>query len=186
MSYYLDENLITKTEKTIKVQLILGGFMVFGSLGVILDSVFNLGITEEKVALKLLPIYVVILLAFAYVLFRGIQNSMLVSAARTYSKIFLEDKDGIVTQEELCNGRHKESYAVKKELETLFKRLFLIKCSLSSDGNRFSVVLQNANVTENRGFDFIVVKCESCGASSRVRQGSSGRCDYCGSAINGF
>ena len=116
MNYYLDENLITKTEKTIKVQLILGGFMVLGSLGVILNSVFNLGITEEKVALTALPIYAVMLLAFTYVLFRGIQNSMLVSAARTYSKIFLEDPGRTLqrtAQGKLCSKKRTRNIVQK-------------------------------------------------------------------------
>ena len=183
-----------------KLLIFIGGFnSAIFFLGIILcitnynDMRDSLGIAVFSTLLFMIPLVI------------GIRMGRLVRAARRYEPAMRFDEDGMVTVEELSGRTGVAQETVRKELDQLFQKGYMINCvyernaspphvrlldpgpafrvsfsaSMGEDGPKFQA---SAGVG---GGSFVTVHCSSCGAENRIRAGMSGKCSYCGSQIKG-
>ena len=155
---------------------VFGFIWAFGAVG---------GIANYKDLREGLPLYILMLIPHVWMFWRGIVAGRLADAATQYESIFTTDRDGIVTMDELTKQRGKSPEAILKELDEIFKKGYFNNCTLQK-GQNPCVIIRGAARDDERGIGFVEVKCESCGGTTRIRAGSSGKCDYCGSPINAF
>lgn len=122
---------------------------------------------------------VIVLVPSILLLRRGIRAGRNLGLARRYGEIFAQDQDGVVELAELAEQTGKPPERVMAELEELFHRGLFRDCRLQT-GEKPGVVLSSLGQGEQY---FTVVTCANCGAGNRMRYGSRGECEYCGSAL---
>ena len=176
MNNYLDTNTVSKQEQKKKRLLIAGAiitaFFAFGVIG---------GITGYSEDLKDgITIYAVFMIPGLILLYSGYKTGRMNDLARRYETIFSGDRDGFVHIEELTRQTGKDSGKVFSELDSLFGKGYFHDCTLQR-GGQAGVILTGRS--DGEGIDFTVVKCESCGGTNRIRKGTAGVCEYCGSDI---
>ena len=174
---YLSQVVVFEQERKRKICFIAGAigacFFLFGIVE---------GLIGATPALREgLPLYVICFAAFALLLLNGVRVSKRIDAAKRYETIFVADRDGVVTAEELCAQTGKSQDAVFKELETLFQKGFFQNCGLRRGGVPCVIIADAMN--GESGVGFADVTCASCGATTRMRAGSRGHCPYCGKPI---
>ena len=121
---------------------------------------------------------VVMLVPSVWMLGKGIAVGRELALARRYQSIFSFDENGTVTLEELIKQSGRGGAQISAELEKLFRKGYFRGCSLRRAP--LSVMLTG---TEKSGEHYVSVVCPHCGGTTRLRAGSSGKCDYCDSAI---
>lgn len=126
--------------------------------------------------------YVVCLIPSVILLICGFRMKKNIELAQQYNTIFMCDEDGFVDASELAAQTGKPLTKVFQELETLFRKGLFQNCTLQKSGKP-GVVLGNKRIRDENSQGFVVVKCASCGGTSRIRSGMSARCEYCGSEI---
>ena len=80
------------------------------------------------------------------------------------------------------SGKHhrKPPFKILSELEKLFEKGVFCDCTLQKQGMP-CVILSGR---ENSKTSFVYIVCEKCNGTTRIRAGSSGKCEYCGNAIS--
>ena len=174
---YLDEKGVRRLTWKQKRRKIIGACLVgFFGLASILSLVdYVPGLREN------LPVYVGFLIPSVLLLLLGLRAGQDLELARRYNSIFSNDQDGVVEFSELRKATGQEAGQISKDLERLFRLGLFQGCTLRQE-NVPSVVLANA---DEDGAGFVVVTCTHCGAPTRIRAGSSGKCEYCGGRIRG-
>lgn len=124
--------------------------------------------------------YIVMLIPFTLIFIKGIRNGRNLSLVRRYNSIFMCDVDGTVTISELARQTGKPPHKVLSELERLFGMGVFCDCTLQKGGTP-CVILSGR---EGSKTSFVNVVCEKCNGTTRLRAGTSGKCEYCGSAIS--
>lgn len=174
---YLSLSMIAQKRIMQKVLLILGGtlttFFAFGVVGGIFD--YSEGLREG------IPVYVVLMIPGLLLLYKGFAIGRQIGAARRYETIFSADRDGVVAIGELVGQMGKSEIKIFMELEKLFRTGYFVNCSLQRGGVP-CVRIADAMVGES-GVGFMIVTCSNCGGQSRIRAGSRGACQFCGSPI---
>ncbi len=127
------------------------------------------------------PVYISLMFLFAIPLLLGIRKGRLTDTARRYETIFASDRDGVVTLEELATQTGKNGKKVFAELEKLFRKGYFRGCTLQRGGEP-CVIIKDAMEGES-GVGFASVTCRNCGAVTRIRAGSRGKCNFCGAPI---
>ena len=161
---------------------------IYKIIGGILTAIFAFGVIGGLIrytdALRqYLPVYIVFLIPSVYLLSRGFLIQKQINAARQYETVFSADRDGLVTVREIAELTGKQEADVMKELNKLFQNKYFHDCSLQHNGTA-GVILPDA-AKGDQGAGFVTVRCDNCGASTRLRAGSIGRCQYCGAPIKG-
>ncbi len=182
MAKYLNMDQVYRYE-SIADKLVKWGFIgiCFFALGV-LCCFFP--IAGEKVSIKLLPVYIILMAACGIPIYIGKKKNGEISTAMRYEKIFGSDVDGTVTAEELSAQMNKPSFEIFPELDILFKKGYFQNCNLQLGGNP-CVKIDNALDGDNLGTGFVEVKCPNCGGTSHIRVGTNGTCSYCGESLFG-
>ena len=174
---YLNQELIRKTRSKAKFQMIFGiSLLCFHSLGF-------LCVYEGTLPKMYIPLTVTLLVPFIYLIWCAAIHYSFISKAEAYDKIFIKDKDGIITASEMGNVLNKEYFDIFVELEKIFRRGYFVNCTLQQ-GRNPSVIINNAQVGDPKGVGFMQMICPKCGASTRIRANSRGKCEYCGSTIS--
>ena len=75
----------------------------------------------------------------------------------------------------------KATAQILSELERLLEKGYLCNCSLQKTGQ--PCVLLSDGRADIDGSGFVNVVCDICGGTTRLRAGSSGKCEYCGKAL---
>lgn len=158
------------------IQMIIGGFFTAVFLFGIISGVTGY---NEKLRENLIT-NIVMFVPSGLLLLNGIKNGRRASLAYRYNSIFMCDIDGTVTIEELAKQSGKPPFKVISELESLFEKGVFCDCTLQKQG-RPCVILSGR---ENSKTGFVNVVCEKCNGTTRIRAGSSGKCEYCGNAIS--
>ncbi|MBO4289436.1 MAG: hypothetical protein J5865_04960 [Lachnospiraceae bacterium] len=104
-----------------------------------------------------------------------------IETARQYERMFAADRNGEVTLAELARLSGKTPEKVERELDRLFSRNLFENCVLQRTGE--PMVLINDAQMEGPGLGFVFVRCASCGGVSRIREGSRGKCQFCGAPV---
>lgn len=182
-SRYLNREAVELLEKKKKKQSIWGwSLTAFFAAAVVL----SLTEREDETLIQALPFYILCLLLSLLLLWRAYDKAAALAAANRYSAIFDADRDGMVQLQELTGQMGQDSRKVMKQLEKLFRLGLFRGCNLVRAGDTPGVRLGDASLGgSNGGMGFINVQCPSCGGTSRVRAGTVGRCDYCGSPLRG-
>ena len=174
---YLDGNAVRRMERRTKRRTVSGGCLTVFFL---LSTVMALANYSPEIRRGLL-VYVGLLISSVLLLLLGLRDGRDLSLVCRYNDIFCGDQDGVVHLSELTETTGKQAGQLLGELERLFRLGVFQGCTLRQGSNP-AVLLANAGANEN---GFIMVTCPQCGASSRIRAGTSGRCDYCGGALRG-
>lgn len=148
---------------------ILGGFFL---LSVVLS------ITDDELR-EYFFTYLLCFLPFGIMWYRGYSEKQWIEKANRYNTIFECDNDGYVSISELERQTGKNAAAIVADLDTLLNKGYLCKCTLQKQG-QLCVILSAGRVNKS---GFTHVECASCGATGRIRIGSSGKCEYCGSSL---
>ena len=75
----------------------------------------------------------------------------------------------------------KATAQILSELERLVEKGYLCNCSLQKTGQ--PCVLLSDGRADIDGSGFVNAVCDICGGTTRLRAGSSGKCEYCGKAL---
>ena len=173
---YISKAAIARLTLKKHIQIIIGGFFTAVFLFGIISGVTGY---NEKLRDNLIT-NIVMLVPSALMFINGIKNGVRANLARRYDSIFMCDQDGTVTIEELSKQTGKPSYKVLSELEWLFGKGVFRDCTLHKQG--MPCVMLSGR--ENSKTSFVNVVCEKCNGTTRIRAGSSGKCEYCGNAIS--
>lgn len=139
-----------------------------------------MALTDEELKDGLL-IYVLFLIPSGLLWYKGIKLGKLMDLAKRYNSIFECDRDGTVTLSELTKQTGKPSGVMLSEIELLLSKGFLCGCTLQKKCN--PCVILADGIADMEGAAFVNALCPVCGATTRIRSGSSGKCEYCGSPI---
>lgn len=158
------------------IQIIIGGFFTAVFLFGIISGVtgYNENLRDNLIT------NVVMIVPSALLLLNGIKNGRVAARAYRYNSIFMCDVDGTVTINELANQSGKPPFKVISELEKLFEKGVFCDCTLQKQGSP-CVILSGR---EGSKTGFVNIVCEKCNGTTRIRAGSSGKCEYCGNAIS--
>ena len=128
-----------------------------------------------------LIVYVALLIPSVLLLYKGMKDGALTDLANRYNSIFECDRDGVVTISELTKQMGKATPKILSELEWLLEKGYLCNCSLQKTGQP-CIILSDGRADID-GSGFVNVVCDICGGTTRLRAGSSGKCEYCGKAL---
>lgn len=173
---YISNDVLGRLSFKKNIQVVVGGFFttffLLGIIGGLMkdDQVFWDGLISG----------IIILLPFVLLFLSGIRNSRKIGLARRYNLIFMCDGDGTVTVHELANQIGKPSVKVLSQLEWLFRKGVFCDCTLQQGGEP-CVILSGRTGSKT---SFVNVVCEKCNGTTRLRAGTFGKCEYCGSAIS--
>ena len=173
---YISKIAIARLTLKKHIQMIIGGFFTAVFLFGIISGVTGY---NEKLRDNLIT-NIVMLVPSALLLINGIKNGRMAGRAYRYNSIFMCDIDGTVTIEELARQAGKMPFKVLSELEKLFEKGVFRDCTLQKQGLP-CVILSGR---ENSKTSFVNVVCEKCNGTTRIRAGTSGKCEYCGNAIS--
>lgn len=157
--------------------------LIFLSVGPILFFLFAVleGIFGSDPVLRdSLVTSLIIEMLFVLMLLAGLRYERKLSLVRRYNQIFMCDKDGVVTMAELSRQMGKPEEKILSELKWLFKHSLFCDCTLQVGGDP-CVILSGESGSRS---SFVNVICDKCNGTTRLRAGTSGKCDYCGSAIS--
>ena len=174
---YLKDEAVRTNERRKKRQITAGAiitaFFGFGVVG---------GIADYEGLREGISMYAVFLIPGIVLLLSGFNIGRMIDAARRYNGIFSADRDGVVTCDELGGQLGMDENRIFKELEVLFRKGFFQNCTLQRGGSP-CVIISDAMIGED-GVGFISAMCPACGAVTRIRAGSRGKCSYCGAPIS--
>lgn len=107
---------------------------------------------------------------------------------RYESYVFLLSERHTITVEELAFITGQEPEAVQKGISEMVKKRYIYKLDVSRNGRAVAYIQHTAielmdDITKKKK-KRVSVKCESCGAVSKVPVGESGACEYCGTNIH--
>lgn len=174
---YLSKKTLVKAGIRKRIMVIVGGILTV----LFATSVFMAIMDSGNELRQNLTVYVALLIPSVLLLYKGIKAGVLTDLANRYNSIFECDRDGIVTIVELGKQTGKANANILSELERLIEKGYLCNCSLQKTGQP-CVILSDGTVAGN-GSGFVNVVCDICGGTTRLRAGSSGRCEYCGKAL---
>ena len=173
---YISKIAIARLTLKKHIQMIIGGFFTAVFLFGIISGVtgYNENLRDNLIT------NIVMLVPSALLLINGIKNGRMAGRAYRYNSIFMCDIDGTVTIEELARQAGKMPFKVLSELEKPFEKGVFRDCTLQKQGLP-CVILSGR---ENSKTSFVNVVCEKCNGTTRIRAGTSGKCEYCGNAIS--
>lgn len=174
---YLSKKTLVKAGIKKRIMVISGGILTVLFATSVLMAIMDSG-NELR---QNLIIYVALLIPSVLLLYQGMKAGSLTDLANRYNSIFECDRDGVVTISELTKQTGKATSKILSELEHLLEKGYLCNCSLQKNGQP-CVILSDGTAGKD-GSGFVNVVCDVCGGTTRLRAGSSGRCEYCGSAL---
>ena len=174
---YLSKKTLVKAGIRKRIMVISGGILTVLFATSVLMAILDSG-NELR---QNLIVYVALLIPSALLLYKGMKAGVLTDLANLYNSIFECDRDGVVTISEFTKQTGKASPQILSELERLLEKGYLCNCSLQKTGQP-RVILSDGTAAGN-GSGFVNVICDVCGGTTRLRAESSGRCEYCGSAL---
>ena len=180
---YLDPVTVDRLDRRKRKQKGWGiGLTIFSLLGVY----WSLTAKEGEAMYGDLPFYLGWLAASLIPLVLGIRNQLLLTTVLRCNAVFETDLSGVVGMGELQRQTRQSEGLLLARLHRAFDKGVFVNCSLDYSGERPCVKLAEETMEQRRlERSFLHVKCACCGGTSRLRRGTVGKCDYCGSPIRG-
>ncbi|MDY3014518.1 MAG: hypothetical protein SOR61_04900 [Evtepia sp.] len=173
---YISRAVFEKLARRKNMQMGIGGFfMAFYLFGIVMGLV-----GDDQDLRDGLVSSIVIFALFTLLFVLGARNAKKIGLVNRYNQIFMCDADGTVTMEELARQVGKPPEKVISELEWLFQKGVFCDCTLQKEG-RPGVILSGRADSKT---SFVNVVCEQCNGTTRLRAGTYGKCEYCGSPIS--
>jgi ribosomal protein S27AE len=173
---YLNQKIISKNQVKAKAQMIIGVVMnLFYCCGVY-------AVIDGSAPKFYFALYIALMVPGFYLIWCSVQNKKWIKKAIKYDEIFAQDKDGVITAREMGDKLGMKYFDLFIELEKIFRRGYFMNCTLQQ-GRNPGVIINNAQVGDEKGLGFLQMVCPKCGASTRIRANSRGKCEYCGSII---
>ena len=178
---YVNKSLIYSTRKKAKAQMIIGVVMTVFYLMILLANEND--VDEEVISLTAMKVSVIALVVpTLYLVWCALQNYKMAKLAEEYDKVIAGDKNGIVTATELEKATGKKFFDIMVELNKLFGKGFFTNCVLQQ-GRNPGIIVNTAQVGDDKGVGFMQMTCPKCGGYTRVRAGGTGECEFCDSKI---
>ena len=174
---YLSKKTLVKAGIRKRIMVISGGILTVLFATSVLMAILDSG---DELRQNLI-VYVALLIPSVLLLYKGMKDGALTDLANRYNSIFECDRDGVVTISELTKQMGKATPKILSELERLLEKGYLCNCSLQKTGQP-CIILSNGRADID-GSGFVNVVCDICGGTTRIRAGSSGKCEYCGKAL---
>lgn len=176
---YLDPDAERRLERRAKLQKGWGlGLTIFFGLAVI----FSLTAEKDEPIADDLGFYLGCTLPSVALLLWGLYTKRRLAAARRWAERFGTDRDGFVSLRELAQASGLSEQKAVSRLDRLFNAGLFRFCTFQRGGDRPGVILSDARLSDE-AVGFVNVKCASCGGTSRIRAGTVGKCEYCGSPL---
>lgn len=156
-----------------------GSITLFWFLGVILSLAGKVETLDNITGALLSLSFTLVGILITYL---GIKKIRLANKAKILDNIFRGDIDGEVTLSKIAVLMGMSDAKFFKLFQKLVAKGYTINASLNNDGEELRIVLNGGNT---KNIEYIVVKCEGCGASVSVRKGFVGKCKFCGNDIKG-
>lgn len=173
---YLSKEVIATLEKRKKRCLVWG--IVLCSFFA-LAAMMSFAEVDPEGTLRQYRWFYVVALALSFLpLLAGIRASITLKRLYRCNAIFEADQDGFVTLKEISAGTHMSQEQTLRMLEKLCSTGAIVNCAFIRSGERPGVSLGGG-----RTIGFRNVKCPNCGGTTRMRYGTVGVCEYCGSAL---
>ncbi len=173
---YISKTAIKRLFLKKNIQMIIGGFWTVFFLYAIIEGLLG----NNEILRNSVLTSTILCVPFVLMFLAGIRNGKKIGVARRYNSIFMCDSDGTVTLDELVRQTGKEPFKVLSELEWLFRKGMFCDCTLQKGGIP-CVILAGKEGSKS---SFVTVVCEKCNGTTRLRAGTYGKCEYCGSAIS--
>lgn len=161
-------------KERILIFLSVGPMLFF--LFAILQGIFG----NDQVLRDGLVTSVIMEVPFVLMFLAGLRYGRRIGLVRRYNLIFMCDTNGVVTMDELSKQMGKPAEKILSQLEWLFQQGLFCDCTLQMGGEP-CVILSGKSGSRS---SFVNVICEKCNGTTKLRAGTSGKCDYCGSAIS--
>lgn len=170
-SMYLSNKAVSAASVKNTICTVLGGvFTVFFVLSVAMAIANVDGLRDGLI------VYVFLLIPSALLWYKGIKGKRLTNRANYYNSIFVCSQDKMIPISELTKQTGKNTPTVIAELEQLLDKGYLCGCTLQRESQPCVILSDGDSI----GAEFVVVQCEACGGTTRLRAGSTGKCEYCG------
>gem|GEM_PF-2451630 len=178
---YLSTFIITRKTVSRHLLLVTGAFLTF-----FFGFGFVMCLTDASLAADGgFAITIVFLALGIFLLYKGIRTRYWIDSAQTYSTVFIYDENGVVTIDELKAKTGRDEQKILKDLEYLFSHKYFKSCQFQRKSPSCVIVADAQDRQEQ--IQYAAVTCPHCYASNRIRigkNGGSGVCAYCGSALS--
>ena len=135
--------------------------------------------THGSSTLSMIAVDLAMLLLSLFLLFVGINKKKTISKAKKLANIFDGDEDGVLIPSETAVLMGMPEHKFMSLFDKCIAREYIINASLNNENGIRILLTRN----ENKSADTECLKCPECGASTDVRKGYSGKCQYCGSPL---
>lgn len=165
-----------KASATIKI--------VFGVLLLFFSVVGIIGICTDKKSSSspdagTVTVGIVIMVLAALLVLLGFLKKKKIAKAKKLSNIFEGDKDGIINIKETAALMGMPEYKFMKLFDDFVTNGYIRNASLNNENGLCILLTREGEADPEMEY----LKCPDCGATTPVRKGYSGKCQFCGSPL---
>ncbi len=159
------------------LELIAGGFGTFFwgvGLGMCLTQTYGFRLTD-------LFFPVLGLIPHIWLLRAGFRRRVYIGKVNRFNSLLTSDADGVRRVKDLAQDLSQQEENVIRDLEWLLSHRYLNDCSLErgSDPTVYLKMTEKPWVAK-----MIQVRCPNCGAFLKMREGTTGKCEYCDAPVH--
>ncbi len=176
---FLNKTRIASGKASATIKIVIGVLLLFFSVVGIIGLCMDEKSSKSPDAGAITVGIVIMLLGFLLIFF-GVLKNVNISDAKRLSNIFEGDDDGIVDVEKTAKlmGMTKNQFIVK--FNKYICNGYIRNASLSNENGLCILLTREGEASPELEY----LKCPDCGATTPVRKGYSGKCQFCGSPLN--
>ena len=179
---FLNKARIASAKASATIQLIFGGLLTFfsvvGMIGVIMGDESDKSKNSPDAGAIAVGFFILALSVLLIVL--GLIKKMNITKAKKLSNIFEGDKDGIVNIKETAKLMGMPEHKFMSFFDSLIIKGYIRNASLNNENGLCILLTREGEADPELEYH----KCPDCGATTPVRKGYSGKCQFCGSPLN--
>jgi len=177
---YLSKSKIIFSNIISSVLLLISSFFIFiGIIGFFIELFGFLGASNSETRMEWgqgLGIAVGILLFFGSMFIISLKRFKLAGKANKFNNVFENNRDGEIPLSSVSGMFGMKEKKFTKLFDRMIKKGYLVNCYIEYNGIPRIII---KDISER----LVTVKCPNCGASGSIREGRTGRCEYCHSEI---
>ena len=179
---FLNKTRIASAKVSSSIQFIFGGLLMFfsvvGIIGVIMGDKSDKSQSSPDAGAIGVGLFILLLSALLFLL--GLIKKMNITKAKKLSNIFEGDKDGIVNIKETATLMGMPEHKFMSLFDSLITKGYIRNASLNNENGLCILLTREGEASPELEY----LKCPDCGATTPVRKGYSGKCQFCGSPLN--